>query len=153
MQDQPWLLDDTVENIDGVATEDHKVAMRYRTEITHKRTWVVVCLIHFLNTYNRNRGISLRVLKFLTLADLGQLPFPTHSVLKVFTFFQSNMSFIPSLIQKVRMSEWRDSVFKRFSYPILNSMAFLFLPCSCLAMLPPPPHHWDKSDCLASHHP
>lgn len=115
---------------------NHKGAMRYRTELAHKRTWVEVCLIHIPSIYNKDLVISLRVLEFLTLADLVQLPFPTHSVLKVFTFFQSNLSSIPSLTRKFRMSEWRDSVFKRFSYPIRNSIASLFLHRGCLAETP-----------------
>lgn len=147
MHDRPWLLDETVENIDGVATEGHKGAMKYRTELAHKRTRVDVCLVHSPNIYNKELVISLPVLEFLTLADPVQLPFTTHSVLKVFTFFQSIcLQFLP---WPGRLG-WSNDVIHHFEN-FLTLFSTPLPPCSFTATTwqKPPP----GSICLGAYHP
>ena len=55
--------------VDEVEIEDHKGAMKYRTELAHKRTWVEVCLICIPNICIKGQVISPHMLKALTLTD------------------------------------------------------------------------------------
>lgn len=54
---------------DEVEIEDHKSAMKYRTELEHKRTWVEVCLICISNICIKGQVTSPHMLQALTLAD------------------------------------------------------------------------------------
>lgn len=64
-----WLSEETIVKVDGVETEDHNSAMKNRTELAHKRTWVEVCLICIPNICINDQVISPRILQAVTLAD------------------------------------------------------------------------------------
>ena len=66
--------------VDEVEIEDHKGAMKCRTELAHKRTCVEVCLICIPNKCIKGQVISLHMLQALTLADFVCLVTSLHTL-------------------------------------------------------------------------